>query len=106
LKKANKYTSHDIQDELLKSMALCVLRKISANLAEANFFCIMCDECTDAANREQLVVCIRWVDRYLEAHEEFIGLYLLENIEANTIVSAIRDVLKRLNLPMHKCRGQ
>jgi len=59
LKKANKYTSHDIQDELLKSMALCVLQKISANLAEANFFCIMCDECTDAANREQLVVCIR-----------------------------------------------
>jgi len=87
-------------------MALCVLRKISANLAKANFFCIMCDECTDAANREQLVVCIRWVDRYLEAHEEFIGLYQLENIEANTIVSTIRDMLKRLNLPMHKCRGQ
>ena len=52
LKKANKYTSHDVQDELLKSMALCVLRTISANLAEAKFFCIMCDECTDAANRE------------------------------------------------------
>ena len=39
----------------------------------------MCDECTDAANREQLAVCIRWVDCYLEAHEEFIGLHLLEN---------------------------
>ena len=38
LKKANKHTSHDIQDELLKSMALCVLRKISANL----IFSVLC----------------------------------------------------------------
>ena len=105
-KKANKYTSHDIQDELLKAMALTVLQKISTDLAVVRYFCIMCDECTDAANREQLVVCVRWVDSYLEAHEEFIGLYLLENIAANTIVSAIRDVLKRLNLSMNKCRGQ
>ena len=77
-KKANKYTSHDIQDELLKVMAITVLRKIFTDLAAVRYFCIMCDECTDAANREKLVVCVRWVDSYLEAHEEFIGLYLLE----------------------------
>ena len=66
----------------------------------------MCDECTDVANREQLVVCIRLVDCGLEAHEELIGFYKLDNIEANTIVSAIKDVLQRLHLPMSKCRGQ
>ena len=43
---------------------------------------------------------------YLEAHEELIGFYKLDNIEANTIVSAIKDVLQRLVLPMSKCRGQ
>jgi len=69
------------------------LRKISANPG-------------DAANKKQLMVCIQWVDPYLEAHEEFIGMYLLENIEANIIVSAIRDVLGQLNLPTNKCRGQ
>jgi len=31
---------------------------------------------------------IRWVDYALEAHEEMIGFYKLDNIEANTIVSA------------------
>jgi len=52
------------------------------------------------------VVCIRWVDCDLEAHEELMGFYKLDNIEANTIVSAIKDVLQRLHLPMSKCRGQ
>ena len=66
----------------------------------------MCDECTDAANREQMVVCIRWVDSDLEAHEELIEFYKFDNIEAITIVSAIKDVLQRLVLPMSKCRGQ
>ena len=55
-------------------MALSLLRKIAANLPDARCFCIMCDECTDAANREQLVVCIRWVDCDLEVHEELTSL--------------------------------
>ena len=37
-KKTNKYTSHDIQDELLKAMALNLLRKIAANLVDTRFF--------------------------------------------------------------------
>ena len=37
LKTTNKYTSHDIQDELLIAMALTLLRKVAANLAGANF---------------------------------------------------------------------
>ena len=106
LKKTNRYTSHDIQDELLKAMALTLLQKVAANLAGARFFCIMCNECTDAVNREQLVVCIRWVDCDLEVHEEMKWFYKLDNIEANTIVSAIKDVLQRLHLPISRCRGQ
>ena len=87
LKKTNRYTSHDIQDELLKAMVLTLLQKFVANLAGAKFFCIMCDECIDAANREQLVVCIRWVDCDLEAHEEVMGFYKLDHMEANTMHS-------------------
>ena len=35
----------------------------------------MTDEVTDSSNKEQLVICLRWVDSELNAHEEFIGLY-------------------------------
>ncbi len=105
-RKTNKYTSNNAQNEILKVMALSALRKITAELSQTQFFCIMSDESTDASNREQLVICIRWVDSNLEAHEEFIGLYKLDNIKANSIVAAIRDALIRLNLAMSKCRGQ
>ena len=47
------------------------------------------------------------MDWDLEAHEEIMWFYIkLDNIKANTIVSAIKDVLQRLHLPMSRCRGQ
>ena len=55
------------------------------------------------SNKEQLVVCIRWVDSKLQAHEEFISMY---TVSADTIVAAIRDTLTRLNISLKKCRGQ
>ena len=105
-KKTNKYTSNNAQNEIIKVMGLNVLRKISAELRESQFFCIMSDECTDTSNREKLVICIRWVDSNLEAYEEFIGMYKIDNIQADTIVAAIKDVLIRLNLVMTKCGEQ
>ncbi len=54
----------------------------------------------------QLVVVMRWVDDSLAVHEEFLGLYAVHSIEASTIVSAVRDTMIRLNLPMTKVRGQ
>ena len=92
-KKKDKYTCHQVQNKMLKVMALSNLRKIAGDLSQARYFCIMSDECTDASNREQLVICIRWVDSNLEPHEEFVGLYKIDDIKADTIVAAIRDTL-------------
>ena len=35
-------------------------------------------ETTDISNKEQLVVCILWVDKSLQPHEELIGLLILK----------------------------
>ena len=83
-RKSNKYTSHDIQNELLKVMALSIVRKIAGYIKIATFFCIMCDKCTDSSNREQVVICIRWINDELEPHEDFIGLYMVDDIRAKT----------------------
>ena len=53
-KKTGKYTSHDIQNEMLKIMALSILRKIAVNLRTTEFYTIMVDECTDISNHEQV----------------------------------------------------
>ena len=66
----------------------------------------MCDECTDASNREQLAICIRWVDDQLQPHEDFIGLYQLDETNADFITRTIKDTLIRLELTLSRCRGK
>ena len=44
LKKDNKYMSHDVQNELLKVMALSLLSDISCAIQESFFYLIMCDK--------------------------------------------------------------
>ena len=105
-KKTDKYVSADMQNELLKVMGLQVLRDIATSLHSAEFYSIMVDETTDVSNKEQAVLCFRWVSDDLIAHEDFVGLYGIENTEAKTLVNMILDVLTRLNLSIKKLRGQ
>ncbi len=104
-KKADKYTSPEIQNELLTLMSRAILRVVAGHLQQAEFFTIMADECVDCGNNEQLVVCFRYVDD-LDVNEEFVGLHQIPNIAADTIVAALQDPLLRLNLKLSRCRGQ
>ena len=74
-KKTDKYTAPDIQNEILQIMAWHVLREVVTSIQSASFLTLMVDETTDVSNKEQVVICFRWVDSKLEAHEVFIGLY-------------------------------
>ena len=56
--RTDKYTSPQIQNELIKIMAQHVFRDIAAFIHNAKFFSLMADEVTDASNKEQVVVCI------------------------------------------------
>lgn len=52
------------------------------------------------------MICFWWVDKALEAHEEFIGLYLVESTQSAVLVAVIHDVLQRLNVSITKLVGQ
>ena len=60
-KKTNKYTSHEIQNEVLKIMCLRVLREICTFLHSSPFITIMMDETMDISNREQATLVFRMV---------------------------------------------
>ena len=64
-RKCNKYTSHEIQNDLLKIMALCVLRSIADHLQKSPFLTVMIDETADISNQEQVTVVVRRVDEDL-----------------------------------------
>ena len=107
MKRTNKYTSHEVQNDMLKVMALKVLRDIAAHLRDSSFFTIMADETTDVSNREQVTIILWWVDdNDFSVHEEFVGLYLVPSIGSDMLVSIIKDTLLRFNLPLSKARGQ
>ena len=57
-RKSDKYTSSDIQNEMLRVMALQVLREVATNLHSTEFYTMILDETTDTSNREQVVICI------------------------------------------------
>ena len=46
------------------------------------------------------------VDEIPKLHEEFMGLYMVPSIDADTLVIVIKDCLVRMNLSLTKYRGQ
>jgi hypothetical protein len=105
-RKENVYTSPDIQNEIIKLMGISILRDITSQLQCTPFLTIMADETTDASNREQVTVFLRWVADDLQVHEDFLGLYHVDSIDAATLTSVITDLFLRLNLSVGKLRGQ
>ena len=100
-----KYTSPEMQNEILSIMALKVLREIVCQL-QSLVYTVMIDETTDISNTERVVLVFRWVDNALSAHEEFVGLYQTKCTDAGALVSVIKDTLLRFNLKLNLCRGQ
>ena len=105
-RKAEKYTSPENQNELLKIMAQSVTRDIAATIASSGFYTLMADKVTDASNVEQVAICFRSVDDNFDVHEDFIGMYAVESIKADILVEILKDTLLRLKLPIANCCGQ
>ena len=72
MRKSSKFTSHDIQNEILKIMVNSILRDATNSVRNNKHFSVMIDETSDISNKEQCVIAIRWVDYSLDVHEDFI----------------------------------
>ena len=66
----------------------------------------MADETADVSNKEQLVICIRWVHVYFLIHEDFIGMHLLERTIAHQVVAILKNALLKTNLNIQRARRQ
>ena len=68
----SRHMNSTSQNEILKLLALKLVRKIASEIAITACYSILADEATDVSNTQQLVVCIRWVTKDLEVEEDFI----------------------------------
>ena len=103
----NRFMSPKIQNKSLEVMALKVVHEIADSIRCALFFTIMADETTDTANKEQVVIVLRWVGSGLSINEEFIRVVCcIDSIQALMLKEVIKDILTHLNLSVCKIRGQ
>ena len=83
---------------MLKITALKVLIGIGLCLQKSPIYTTMVDETTDKTNKELVTLVLRWMDdSNFEVHEEFIGLYEVESVTSDCIISVIKNTLIRLN---------
>ena len=82
------------------------MSKIGDSIRYAGYFTLEADEVTDSSNKEQLIICLRWVDNYFDPHEEFICLHDVDDTTADTIVYYLKDTVLRMNLSVSMCRAQ
>ena len=69
--RGEKNTSPQIENEILTIVANTVLRGVASSVRSAPFYSLMVDETTDSSCEEQVVICCRWIDDDLQAHEDF-----------------------------------
>ena len=52
----------------------------------------MADEVTDCTNKKHFVLSFRWIHKTFDIHDNLIGIYNIDNIKADTLVTVIKDV--------------
>ena len=67
--------------------------------SESGCFALECDEVMDSqSGKQQIVICLRWVDSKLESDEGFIRLHYVGAITSDTVVYILNDMMLCINL--------
>ncbi|TVU07941.1 hypothetical protein EJB05_41319, partial [Eragrostis curvula] len=98
-------TCSDIQKEIIQCCAMETRRKILEDLGD-DHYCILADEATDVSHRQQLAVCLRYVDKLGRPCEHFLGIVHVEDTTSLTLKNAIQDLLVGHHLTITQIRGQ
>ncbi|MCH9717061.1 MAG: DUF4371 domain-containing protein [Gammaproteobacteria bacterium] len=101
------YTSHGIQDELLKILGNKVVETICQRVKEAGFFSIIADESRDTSKKEQMSFAVRYVDMNDGCvHEHFLTFIHAEGLDAASLSSYIKQLLTTYDFDTNKMVSQ
>ena len=86
-------------------MGQATLTNILHDAKAEKYFSIMVDETTDISCKEQMSICIRYVDADLVPKEVFLGVVECSKTDAATLEQTIETSLMALGLDLKYCRG-
>ena len=109
-KKNALYTSKTIQNEVIQLIGNHITGKILKGLQGRGFYSIIADEVTDKyANKEVLVLCLRFLDTRenpATIKEEFLDFSNIGRTTGEAIADKLIEILRSLAIPIENMRGQ
>ncbi|XP_065684245.1 zinc finger MYM-type protein 1-like [Hydra vulgaris] len=105
-KRNQLYLSHDVQNDLIQSLASEISSTINNEVKLAQFFSLIIDSTIDISKIDQMSVSLRMVLKSGNVVERFIGFYTLENSNAEAFAELILSELEKRNIDIKLCRGQ
>ena len=104
-----KYTSPDIQNEILNIIGKQIREKIVSDCNKSEYFAILADEATDTSTKEQVSLCLRFIEsgsNRCEVREEFIGFLHASSIRGEALATLLLDTLDEYEIDGDKMRAQ
>ncbi|XP_045204590.2 52 kDa repressor of the inhibitor of the protein kinase-like [Mercenaria mercenaria] len=105
-----KYTSPEIQNELLSLCGDQILDMLTTQCKNAGVFAIMADESSDISTKEQLSICVRYIEKNEhnrhKLREDFLGFITCKSIKGQAIAQLILENLQQWGLDVLKLRAQ
>jgi hypothetical protein len=101
-----KYTSKDIQADILTAASNIIVRNIVEEIRNGSkFYSLIIDEARDEGQKEQMSICCRYV---LESgiRERFLGFVQLTKLDATALANKIKDFLNCVGLNIQLCVSQ
>ncbi|XP_023750053.1 uncharacterized protein LOC111898360 [Lactuca sativa] len=101
----SKYTSGEIQKEILNIIANKVRKHIRSEVGDS-YFCVMVDESRDESKKEQMAIVLRFVDAEGIIRERFLDLVHVRDTLSLTLKTNMWRQLLHYQFDVSKIRGQ
>lgn len=99
--------SPSIQNEIVETIGDIIKKKIVDRVKASKYYSILCDETTDISTKEQMTICVRYVDNCsFVIREDFLGFVELTSTTGISIRDVLKNELDKVGLSFDFLRGQ
>ncbi|XP_045154799.1 zinc finger MYM-type protein 1 isoform X1 [Echinops telfairi] len=103
------YNSSQIQSEIVEIIKAEMLQAIVNEINVSSAFSIICDETTDSSTKEQLSICVRYLQKTPKTiliKERFLGFIDTGEIPEPNLQKIIKTYLQQIGVDVKNMRGQ
>ena len=102
-----KYSSPEIQNDLVLCCRDLIVEKLVADVKESKYYTILADEATDCPLKKQIPLILRFADKNNTIREEFVSfLECSYGLSGQSLFKTVKGFLDSNGIKISDCRGQ